>query len=217
MTTEQTVSRVSVCLQQHHSTEAALRKVKDNLLMNMDKAHVSLLVLLDLSAAFDTVDHSVVLQGLGLMFSVRGKALSWFQSYLKGRSQQISINGILSEKFQLEYGVPQGSCLGPLLFTIYTSELLEIFTFHLPSVHAYADGTDILVAFSPADSSNEEEAVATIENCICVIQAWMEKNKLMLNDDKTEILLIGTQKQLLKVFINRIKVGKAGVAPVRTT
>ena len=85
----------------------------------MDKGHVTLLVLLDLSAAFDTVDHSILQHRLQSKLGVRGKTLSWFKSYLVGRTQQISVNGTLSMKFNLNCGVPQGSCLGPLLFTIF--------------------------------------------------------------------------------------------------
>ena len=117
---------------QHHSTETALLKVKNDILLNMNKQHVTLLVLLDLSAAFDTVDHCTLLQRLQSSFGVQGKVLSWFSSYLLGRSQQISINGTLSQSFDLECGVPQGSCLGPLLFTIYASKLFEIIEHHLP-------------------------------------------------------------------------------------
>ena len=151
---------------QHHSTETALLKVKNDLLMNMDKGHVTLLVLLDLSAAFDTVDHSILLQRLQSLLGLRGKALSWFQSYLNGRSQQISINGTYSKKFDLDCGVPQGSCLGPLLFTIYVSKLFDILKSHLPSAHTYADDTQLYLSFSPSDSSNEVEAVSAIEKTV---------------------------------------------------
>ena len=99
---------------------------------------------------------------------------------------------LLSEKVELECGIPQGSYFGTHLFTINTIKLPEIIKFHLPSTHAHADDTHIYFSFT------------TIENCIRAIRAWMEKNKLMLNDDKTEILLIGTQKQLSKVSISRI-------------
>ena len=108
---------------QHHSKETALLKVKNDLLINMNKEHVSLLVLLDLSAAFDTVDHGILLRRLQTMLGVRGTALSWFTSNLTGRSQRVSVNGTLSKNFELNWGVPQGSCLGPLLFIIYTSKL----------------------------------------------------------------------------------------------
>ena len=100
-----------------HSTESALFKVKNDILLNMNRQHVTLLVPLDLSAAFDTIDHGISLERLRSEFGVRDTALSWFASYLSGRTQQVSIDGTLSTKFDyLECGVPQGSCLGPLLF-----------------------------------------------------------------------------------------------------
>ena len=83
----------------HHSTETALLKVKNDLLMNMNKGHVSLLVLLDLSAAFDTVDHKILLKTLQTKLGVCGSALSWFKSYLEGRSQRICIKETLSQSF----------------------------------------------------------------------------------------------------------------------
>ena len=122
----------------HHSTETALLKVKNDLLMNMDKGHVSLFVLLDLSAAFDTVDHKILLKTLQMKLGVCCSALSWFKSYLEGRSQ--SIKETLSQSFDLQWGVLQGSCLGPLLFTIYSSDLFSLWVSHLPTAHAYFFG-----------------------------------------------------------------------------
>ena len=102
---------------QHHSKETALLKVKNDLLINMNKEHVSLLVLLDLSAAFDTVDQTAdnAWRSRNCSFVV--------QINLTGRSQRVSVNGTLSKNFELNWKVPQGSCLGPLLFIIYTSKL----------------------------------------------------------------------------------------------
>ena len=198
---------------QNHSTETALLKVKNDLLLNMDKGHVTLLVMLDLSAAFDTVDHGILLHRLQSKLGLRDKALSWFKSYLAGRTQQVSVNGSLSDKFNLSCGVPQGSCLGPLLFTIYASSLFDIMKSHLPSVHTYADDTQLYISFNPVDKTSEADAVIAIENCIRDVRAWMRDDKLMLNDDKTEFLIIGTERQLSKVSVDKIKIGQAEVSP----
>ena len=111
---------------QYHSTETALLKVKNDLLMAMDKGQVTLLVLLGLSSAFDAVDHEIILERLRSTAGLRGKVLSWFESYSKGRSKQVSINGTLSKPFDLTCGVPQGSWLGPVLFTVYVSRLFQV-------------------------------------------------------------------------------------------
>ena len=84
-----------------------------------NKQRVTLLVLLDLSAAFNTVDHQILLNRLHSDFGITGTALEWFSSYLKDRKQRALIDGVSSQAADLSYGVPQGSCLGPLLFTLY--------------------------------------------------------------------------------------------------
>ena len=97
----------------HHSAETALLKVVNDILLNMDKQRVTLLLLLDLSAAFDTVDYGTLLQRLEDSFGIQGKVLSWFQSYLSGRSQCILVHSALSRRFNLDCGVPQGILSGP--------------------------------------------------------------------------------------------------------
>ena len=110
-------------------------------------------------------------------------------------------------------GVLQGSCLGPLLFTIYTSSLLDVVEKYLPSVHYYADDTQLYVSFRPADETGHLDAITAIDCCIKAIRCWMRENKLLLNEEKTEFLLIGTKQQLAKVDIGHIKVGKVNIAP----
>ena len=197
---------------ENHSTETALLKVKNDILLNMNKQHVTLLVLLDLSAAFDTVDHGILLEALNKL-GLGGKAFERLRSYLSGRCQRISVRGCQSESLKLNCGVPQGSCLGPLLFTIYTSSLLDVVQDYLPYVHCYADDTQLYVSFSPADETGHSAAITAIERCIQVIRNWMHDNKLLLNEAKTEFLLIGTKQQLAKVNISHVKVGNANIAP----
>ena len=107
----------------YHSTDTALVKVANDILLNMNSQRVTLLVLLDLSAAFDTVDHAILLKRLTTDFGIGGKALEWFSSYLSGRSQRVLFEGATSDSFDLRFGVQQGSCLGPLLFVVYVSKL----------------------------------------------------------------------------------------------
>ena len=123
----------------NHSTETALLKVTNDILMDMNSKHAVLLVLLDLSAAFATVDHSALLRRLQTSFGISGAPLDWFKLYLSTRSQRVSIPGALSDCLPLDWGVPQGSCLGPLLYIIYSSKLFNIIERHLPNSHCYAD------------------------------------------------------------------------------
>ena len=197
-----------------HSTETALLKVQNDILMNLDSQHVTLLVLLDLSAAFDTVDHGVLLNRLNTSFGVRGSALQWFTSYLLNRSQRVSFDQNLSEKFNLQCGVPQGSCLGPLLFTIYASKLFGVIKNYLPQSHAYADDTQLYLSFNADSACSQNDAVEAMEQCIQAIRSWMIKDKLRLNDNKTEFMIIGTRKQLAKVNIDGLSVGESIIAPV---
>ena len=138
----------------YHSTETALVKVANDILLNM---RVTLLVLLDLSAAFDTVDHGILLRRLNTTFGIRGKVLEWFSSYLLGRSQRILFDGVKSDSFDLRSGVPQGSCLGPLLFVVYASKLFKIIQAHLPDAHCFADDTQLYLSFKPNSPTDQVE------------------------------------------------------------
>ena len=109
-----------------YSTETALLKVQNDILLNINRQHMTLLVLLDLSAAFDTVNHEILLCRLETTFGITGTALQWFSSYLGNRSQRVVFGEKVSESFYLACGVPRGSCLGLLLFTLYSSKLFEV-------------------------------------------------------------------------------------------
>ena len=196
---------------QCHSTETALLKVRNDILLNMNKQHVTLLVLLDLSAAFDTVNHVILLERLKSKLGIGGTVLSWFRSYLSGRSQRVVVDHKISKTFHLECGVPQGSCLGPLLFNIYVSCLFQVIDHHLPDVHCYADDSQLYLSFSPKSSSSQDAAVCAMEACIADIKKWTQHNSLMLNDDKTEFIIIGTRQQLAKVDVVDIRVGNHNI------
>ena len=124
----------------------------------------------------------------------------------------MGVIGGLSGIFPLKQGVPQGSCLGPLLFTVYTSKLFEIVGCHLPSIHCYADDTQLYLAFSPNTPDDAEVAVQPMRDCIMDMRNWMINDQLLLNDDKTEFLSLGTRQQLAKVDIRNITVGSSEVS-----
>ena len=173
----------------YHSTETALVKLANDILLNMSSQRVTLLVLLDLSAAFDTVDHAILLRLLTTDFGVGEKALERFSSYLSGRSQRVLFDGATSDSFDLRFGVPQGSCLGPLLFVVYASKLLEIAQDYLPNAHCFADDTQLYLFFDPNGPTDEAMALEATERCISDLRKWMYRDKLKINDDKTEFLL----------------------------
>ena len=144
-----------------HSTETALFKVKADILKVMDNQEVTCLVLLDLSAAFNTVDHKILLNWLDNHFGIKGMALQWIESYLTNWSQRVVIGdtnttGAKSKSISLKFGVPQGSVLGPILFTLYACLLGQICANLYADLyvilcwcHLYADDQQIYISFKP--------------------------------------------------------------------
>ncbi len=195
---------------QWHSTETALVKVQSDLLRNMEMQKVTLLILIDLSAAFDTFDHSLLMDILHTRFGISGLALSWHKSYLSSRRQCVDINGTRSETAEL----PQGSCLGPVNFTQYASTLFDVIHKHLESAHGYADDHQVYLAFSPNTLSSQQNAIAKMEECLRDIKSWMLKYELKMNDSKTEFLIIGSHQQLEKIEFDSIRVGHCVVKAV---
>ena len=174
-----------------HSTETALVKVHNDIVSVIDNHSYVILLLLDLSAAFDTVDHKILLQRLSCRFGINGKALCWFKSYLENRKQVVNVNGAISCSKVLRCGVPQGSVLGPLLYVLYTSPLGNIVRNHDLSCHFYAHDTQLYCSFKLHD---QVASVQVIESCLNDIDEWMLVNMLKLNRDKTELLVIGPKQ-----------------------
>ena len=112
------------------------------------------------------------------------KGFNWFTWNLSHRAQRVAVNRGLLDTFPLEQGVPQGSCLGPLMFTVYISELFDIVGGRLPRVHSYADDTQLYLAFSPNVQSDDASAVKAMCDCIMDLRKWMIRDRLMLNDDE---------------------------------
>ena len=150
----------------------------------VDNGSSVILLLLDLSAAFDTVDHDILLSRLSGRFGIKGSALSWFRSYLSNRKQFVCIDNVRSAVKDVDFGVPQGSVLGPILYQLYTSPLGDILRKHNMSFHLYADDTQLFVSFQPSTDGHLESVVERVEACIAEIDQWMHSNKLKLNMGK---------------------------------
>jgi len=195
-----------------HSTETALVKIMDSLLCAMDNKKCNLLVLLDQSAAFDTVNQDLMLQRLESSYGITSDALQWLSSYLKGRTQAVSIGSCSSEPKDLATGFPQGSVLGPFMYPIYTSPLFDIASKYDIMIHMYADDTQLYVSFS-ADEDNS--AVSKLQDCILEIRQWMMNNHLKLNDTKTEFLVIGTPQLKKRLSsVSSLHIGDSNVEAV---
>uniref|UniRef100_A0A669CNN6 Reverse transcriptase domain-containing protein n=1 Tax=Oreochromis niloticus TaxID=8128 RepID=A0A669CNN6_ORENI len=169
----------------HHSTETALVKVTNDLLMASDSGLISVLVLLDLSAAFDTVDHNILLERLEHAVGITGTALQWFVSYLSNRLQFVHVNGESSSHTKVNYGVPQGSVLEPVLFTLYMLPLGSIIRRHSIHFHCYADDTQLYLSMKPGNTHQ----LVKLQECLKDIKTWMAANFLLLNSDKTEVIV----------------------------
>jgi len=159
----------------HHSTEYTLFSVHDHI---MAQQKITALCLLDLSAAFDTIDHSILIHRLSSWFGLNGTVLSWLNSYISSRDFVVNIKENISDSLPLHQGVPQGSVLGPLLFILYTTPLSSLTSDSSVKHHLYADDTQLFISFSALDFTlNIAHFKTTLDN----VSTWMSANFLSLN------------------------------------
>lgn len=185
----------------YHSVETALIQVTDNILCNIDDNNSVLLILLDLSAAFDTLDHKILLNTLTNWFGIEKKALQWIGNYLSNRTYTVQIKDHKSASINLSEGVPQGSVLGPVLFTAYVTPLAALIKSLSINYHLYADDTQIWTSFNSSDPLSLTKAIEKVESCLEKIKAWMNSHKLMLNEKKTKFIIISRKKNLDPISI----------------
>ena len=194
----------------NHSTETLLTKIHNDIMLNGNEGRLTLLVMLDLSAAFDTIDHDILLDRLKHRYRIDGSALKWFESYIKQRTHAVMINNETSDVKTLNYGVPQGSKLGPILFNTYIAPLSEIAKKHNVEDQKYADDEQLILAFNP-NSCDANSAKTKMEKCIDDIRTFLNDNKLCNNGDKTEIILFGARARLDKLKIDNLEVDRTKI------
>jgi hypothetical protein len=175
-----------------HSTETALARVQNDLLRATDSTGGALLILLDLSAAFDTLDHDLLLHSLWHRVHVTDDALAWFNSYLRNRLQHVAVGTSQSDPNVLRFGVPQGSVLGPILFCLYMQPLARLIESMGLDFHTYADDLQLYMPVNLKSREKSQEVISKLTECSMAIKTWMAENCLKLNDDKTELLAITT-------------------------
>ena len=183
----------------HFSTETLLIRVVNDLLIACDENKATVVMLLDLSAAFDTVDHQKLLIILEQEIGITGTALRWFKNYLSGRCQRVKIGETESIEIIIRFGVPQGSVLGPILFNIYIRSIYNTIKSILFNVHGFADDHQVFKSFQP---ENEYQILANdLPLCFRAINEWMSSHYLQLNPGKTEIIVFGSNTTLSKLQI----------------
>src|ERR1700761_4656304 len=176
----------------------------------MENKRASALVFLDLSAAFDTVDHGILLSRLSLNFGISSSALALLTSYLSDRIQSVHIGNLSSAPSALQTGVPQGSVLSPLLFTLYTSPLSYLLRDSGISHHMYADDTQLYLSFSAADFPS---TLTFLSKTLDFVHQWLTSNHLSLNPTKTEYLIIGTSQQRSKIAVDLLSFSGCSIPP----
>ena len=189
-----------------HSTETLLLKLVNDILIGLDSRSGVVLLLLDLSAAFDTVDHNKLINILATQLRIQGTALKWFKSYLCGRTQKVLIGEAFSEPLELSFGIPQGSVLGPVLFNIYVTSLADVFSEAGFQTMSYADDNSGYQAFSLSSAHNILNE--SVPELLSRLSVWMKKYFLKLNEGKTKIIVFGSRffKLNLSVSINNVTV-----------
>ena len=191
----------------------------------MEEQKITAVVAIDLSVAFDTVDHGVLLDVLNNMFGLEGNTQNWIDSYLRPRKFKVNIGQSYSEEIDVKFSVPQGSIFGPVLYSTYASTLEEIINninrsnnindqvgicggrLHnkketIINLHGFADDHVMKKPFSITDNnSNELSTISDLEECISKVKEWMNHNRLKMNGEKTEFILYGSRQKLKKVSL----------------
>lgn len=188
------------------SCETALLHVTNTILWAMEKKKVAVVVAMDLSAAFDTVDHSILLDLLKNRYGLDGVVHDWFGSFLAKRSFKVCVNGVYSDVKVMNYSVPQGSAGGGFEYNLYAAPLIDIVPSEI-DLNGFADDHTITDTFLPtATGSSESLLIKKFELCMSNINEWMGSMRLQMNPSKTELIYFGSQRQLEKCQLTSMMV-----------
>ena len=189
----------------NHSTETVLVKVLNDILLALDRGHATILAMVDVSAAFDAVDHERLLERHNQYFGMTGKALDWMASYLHGRTQTVAVESYKSNECTVTSGFPQGSVLGGKKFTMYSSPISNVIEAHGMKYKYYADDGQEYISFNLEQVEEVQFAINKLELSLSDIHSWMTANMLKMNEDKTKIILFAP-KRLLSKLVNPMSV-----------
>ena len=191
----------------YHSCETLLINLTNSILWAMEKQEVTSCILIDKSAAFDTIDRSILSEVLHHRFGISGTALSWYDSYLNDWQFYVKVRKTNSIKQPLWYGVPQGSCSGAILFTAYCSTIEDVISYEDGlQLNGFVDDHTINKSFKLDRLGAELETKLALQNCLCNISEWASKSHLKMNNSKMEYINFGSRKQLAKCSSHEINI-----------
>ena len=213
ITANNLLERYQSAYKSHNSTETALVLVQNDILGEFDWRYGVILILLDMSAAFDTVNHEILLSLLEHRYGMASSVLAWMRLYLTDRSQCVCLQGGASSKPGVACSVPQGSVLGPLLFSAYTDPIGDIIRRHNLGFHLY---TDAIHQIFEMTEINRLLSLRRIEQCLNDVRAWMGDNQLKVNGDKTVALVLSSHNNRPNHNVTVIKIGDCDITPSPT-
>ena len=193
-----------------YSTETSLIKMTNNILWSMERKEVTAVIVLDMSAAFDTVDHDLLLNILHNKYGITDSALQWYQSYLRPSGMKVQINDAYLSIRALNYSVPQGSASGANLFTAYCAPIKSVILTGI-TINGFADDHLIRKPFNADSQDQESQSILLMMDTVANIGSWMDTMCLKLNPDKTEFIMFGYKNQLVKCTTSYVTISDSTI------
>ena len=201
-----------------HSCKTLMVKLVNDLLWSMERKEATAVAVIDLSTAFDMVDHNILIKLLHETFRIGDKALRLFQSYLENRYCKVKIGKDYLEKKSLNFSVPQGSCVGPVLYLSYAASISDVVSDISEEgdprpigIIGFADDHAMKKSFIPTLEDDEELCIANIQACLFRVKKWMNSMRLKMNEGKTELIIIGSSHQIAKCSTTYLNVNNIEV------